>query len=33
MKKTKECFDFAGKKVCKVCGCEDGSCKCEIKEE
>jgi hypothetical protein len=28
MEETKECFDFNGKKVCKVCKCEDGTCEC-----
>jgi hypothetical protein len=28
MVKVKECFDFSGQKVCKVCGCKDGSCEC-----
>ena len=23
-----ECFDFNGKKVCKVCKCEDDKCEC-----
>ena len=30
---TKECYDFGDKKVCKVCGCKDGSCNCETVEE
>jgi hypothetical protein len=30
---TKNCFNFSGIKVCKVCGCKDKSCKCEITEE
>ena len=33
MKKTKECFDFTGKRVCNVCGYEDKACNCEVVEE
>jgi len=33
MKKTKECFDFAAENVCKVCGCKDSLCDCEMKLE
>lgn len=29
MEETKECYEFSGTKVCKVCECKDGSCKCE----
>jgi len=32
-KDTKECFEFAGTKVCKVCGCSDDSCECEMEQE
>ncbi len=32
MTNTKECYDFGDKKVCKICGCENGSCKCETVE-
>lgn len=31
--KTKECFDFAAENVCKICGCKNGSCDCEMKVE
>lgn len=33
MKKTKDCYDFGDKKVCKVCNCEISECKCETVEE
>jgi hypothetical protein len=33
MKEKKECFDYGEKRVCKVCGCKDNSCKCEMVEE
>ena len=33
MEETKDCYDFGDRNVCKVCGCKDGSCKCETVEE
>lgn len=33
MKQTKECFDFEGIRLCKICGCVGKSCKCELVEE
>jgi hypothetical protein len=33
MKTKKDCYDFGDKKICKVCGCTDGSCDCETVEE
>jgi len=33
MKETKECYEFSGQKVCKVCGCKDNSCECHTELE
>ncbi len=33
MKETKECYDFSGMRVCKVCGCKDKSCDCHTELE
>lgn len=33
MVEEKECFAFGEKKVCKVCGCDEKGCECELHEE